>query len=460
MNKYFSRLTGFLLIISFLLSGQIIFAQEQRVFFGNLHSHTSYSDGSGTPREAYVYARDTALIDFLALTEHNHAEALGDDRIGIATNNALYKGAAATSLISTANALTRNGRFVALYGQEFSTISSGNHVNVFDVGEVINLPKGRFDLLMDFLRTNRDSSGQPAIIMFNHPENSLTILSKEYGLDDFNGEIDRWITNMGTHARLIQMINGPGMNSAVNANSASPDEDAYLKYLNVGYKLAPTADQDNHKRNWGNATHARTAVVAAALTKADVLGALRSRHVYATEDKNLSVVIKVNNRLLGDVVTPLPPAGELNITYSITDADEPSAEYEIQVWRDAVGGQFARMVSSVTVPGGTGTMEDVAFSGEPQYFFFKLIQRNEDGDADRVWTAPIWFENQSQPADTDPTVPVDNVSRFVASRRSEVFHVSDDCLDARQIKDGNRIRGAAARAGRRLHDGCPRRRGN
>ena len=44
------------------------------VYFGNLHSHTSYSDGSGTPDEAYRHARSAGL-DFLAITEHNHKSA-------------------------------------------------------------------------------------------------------------------------------------------------------------------------------------------------------------------------------------------------------------------------------------------------------------------------------------------------------------------------------------------------
>jgi len=32
-------------------------ATEEHVFFGNLHSHTSFSDGSGTPAQAYKRAR-------------------------------------------------------------------------------------------------------------------------------------------------------------------------------------------------------------------------------------------------------------------------------------------------------------------------------------------------------------------------------------------------------------------
>jgi hypothetical protein len=57
------------------------------VFFGNLHSHTALSDGSGTPEDAYEHARDNSGVDFLAVTEHNHAQA-GD----IAENHTLYTG--------------------------------------------------------------------------------------------------------------------------------------------------------------------------------------------------------------------------------------------------------------------------------------------------------------------------------------------------------------------------------
>jgi hypothetical protein len=56
---------------------------------------------------------------------------------------------------------------------------------VFEVGEVIGVQKGRFDLLLDFLATNKDSTGQPAIIMFHHPKNTPEVEAKEYGRDEF-----------------------------------------------------------------------------------------------------------------------------------------------------------------------------------------------------------------------------------------------------------------------------------
>jgi hypothetical protein len=42
------------------------------VYYGMLHSHTSISDGSGTPSEAYEYARFTAELDFFGIADHDY----------------------------------------------------------------------------------------------------------------------------------------------------------------------------------------------------------------------------------------------------------------------------------------------------------------------------------------------------------------------------------------------------
>src|SRR4028119_654541 len=48
-------------------------------YFGNLHSHTSFSDASGTPRAAYRLAQDEGKLEFIAINEHNH-RAVGPKR--------------------------------------------------------------------------------------------------------------------------------------------------------------------------------------------------------------------------------------------------------------------------------------------------------------------------------------------------------------------------------------------
>ena len=83
-------------------------AHAQEVFFGNLHSHTSISDGSSTPRVAYRHARDVAELDFLAITEHNHAGAASR----LQSEPELYNGSHSRSLISEAARIIRDDRFV------------------------------------------------------------------------------------------------------------------------------------------------------------------------------------------------------------------------------------------------------------------------------------------------------------------------------------------------------------
>jgi hypothetical protein len=78
-------MVGLILLLSVALGE----AQDARkVYFGLMHAHTSFSDGEGTPDEAYTMAKEAGL-DFFAITEHNHNQAMGDD--GIFLTDALYR---------------------------------------------------------------------------------------------------------------------------------------------------------------------------------------------------------------------------------------------------------------------------------------------------------------------------------------------------------------------------------
>ena len=198
-------IVAILVVLPMMVLGQVAEAQSLEVFFGNLHSHTSYSDGVGTPEVAYAHARDVAGLDFLAVTEHNHRRAPSR----IATDHQLYSGSISISLISTAARFTENGRFVAIYGQEFSSISSGNHANVFEVGAVIStssVPNGEWDeLLNTWLPNHVDSQGKPALMQLNHPAQSSSPNHKEYGIDDFDS-FAQWRDTLDAHAQLINAV--------------------------------------------------------------------------------------------------------------------------------------------------------------------------------------------------------------------------------------------------------------
>ena len=53
-------------------SNPLVVADGPRVLWGDLHGHTNYADGTGTPEDYFVYARDVSALDVAAITEHDH----------------------------------------------------------------------------------------------------------------------------------------------------------------------------------------------------------------------------------------------------------------------------------------------------------------------------------------------------------------------------------------------------
>lgn len=450
----------FSLAILLLLHGQVASAQTEKVFFGNLHSHTSYSDGSGLPSEAYQHAREAGL-DFLVISDHNHKQAengaTADRRDGIliAKDPTLYVGPQQAAIIPTSIAMTQEGHFLALYGQEFSSISKGNHLNVFDVPDVIDVPNGAFDQLLTWISQHLDSSGHTAVLQFNHPS-LLQDQSIEYGADDFGSKAE-WIQKMDEHVRLIEILNGPAMAKDDGNRSDEVMEQDYLRFLRLGFHVAPTGDQDNHYRTWGTSTDARTAVITDELIKTKIFDAMRARHVYATQDRNLRMIFRINGHLCGGRVSDVPaPNSELKIEYTIKDDDEPDAGYQIEVFSaNGTGNTPAQVIQMVSVTGDTdaGKIEDVRYAGGLQYIFFRVTQSSEEGVSDRAWTAPVWFEpTGALPVTSGPDAGDANL---VASKNSKIYHVSLACISAKAIKAENRVTGPDAKKGRTKHEGCP-----
>jgi hypothetical protein len=406
-------------------------AAAQSVYFGNLHSHTSYSDGSGTPAEAFAMAR-AAGLNFFAVTEHNHHQADGkgarkDGKL-IAAQPRLYAGTD-SSLIETADRLNKPGTFVTIYGQEISTISSGNHMNIFQVGQVVDdaiVPNGNVPALLNWISTHPDSSGHGALLQFNHPRDPGRN-PKDYGHDDDFSPLD-WVHALDPFVELIEVLNAPALTPGEHFR-AEAKEGYYLDYLNFGFHVGPSVGQDNHWKNWGTSTDARIGVIASALTREGILAALRARHTTASDDKNLKVIFRSGDAIGGDIVAPPTVGTSLPLTVEITDPDEPDARYRVDVLTDHPGGDRARRpANSFIINGNTAgryTLDGIAFDGPGQFVLLRVTQSSaEQGDEehqeseDRLWTAPIWYEQRVPPppaardvriADLLPNPPGDDV---------------------------------------------------
>jgi hypothetical protein len=446
------------------------------IYFGNLHSHTSYSDGTGTPATGYKLAKEAGL-DFLAITEHNHRKAeMGakERRDGklIATSPALYQ-----DVIRAAQTVTENDRFVALYGQEFSTISEGNHVNVFDVDAVIDdnqVRNGDFrTLYQQWLPAHRDSTGQIPILQFNHPDLTSDLREAkgnaqqdkgredDYGYDEY-GRNFKSLRAGASAVRLIEIVSGPAMKKSPvdKITSAHRHEQDYLGYLAWGFHLAPTANQDNHYLGQlGSSSPARTAVLANRLTRADLLEALRARRCYATEDSDLQIRFTVNGQPMGSILSL--SAGNLDIRVEVADPSEPRASYTIELYSGKTDGQKATVIERKPLTGdGEVRFDSYRYVGDAHgsnevYYFVKVMQttvvqappNGSNNAMERAWTAPIWLSALGATGEGP-------VAKYAWSRNSSIYHDST-CRVVSQIRPQNLERGETAPLGKSLHQGCP-----
>lgn len=350
-------------------------------YYGNLHAHTSYSDGSGIPDEAFTQAKKH--MDFMAVTEHNHdqAERGAKDRIDgllIATDHGLYR-----KLKESADRQNVDGSFVTLWGQEFSAISKGNHSNVFQTADVITTDNGDYRTLYSTIGND--------LLQFNHPWDGKGN-STNYGLGQFHGSVPKLAQAADKNARLIEVINGPGTKNEIHLGADVKGESHYKYYLSRGMKLAPTADQDNHYFTWGNLTDARTVVLAPELTRAALLGALRQFRCYASTDKNIRVTFTVNEALMGGDIQASSRA--LRIHYVVADEDEPTATYRVQ----AVYGspKLHDSVKAIKLADEKGDHEaDHVLQTEfdRTFVYLRIVQfPTTPSKTAHVITAPVWID--------------------------------------------------------------------
>lgn len=333
---------------------------QYRCFFGNLHAHTSYSDGESTPDTAYAYARDIAGIDIQALTEHNN----GGQGYTITPEN--YQ-----NLRLVADTFTVPGVFVALAGFEIGSMGSSGfgHLNVWETPAL----SPYFNTAGELQNCYRWIKEQGCPALFNHPDSGRYLNSNFndlYFYQDYEQSMD-----------LIEVINGSTLY-----------EDAYLRALERGWRVGPSANQDNHTRDWGNRVNSAgniplTGVWADTLTKQAVLEALNARRTTAVEvsptSDRLRLFLKVDGQWQGSTI--LRQQGEAR--FEVSAVSDTSAFRRLYLYQN--GAVVDSLSPGVRVVNWSFSRQ---LSAGSHYFFVKAVQN----DSDRAWTSPVFLDVVSQ----------------------------------------------------------------
>lgn len=334
----------------------------KNLYFGQLHSHTNLSDGTGTIDEAYKYADNVANVDFLAVTDHSNWFD-NDTKANIADGSVSKTWKTGRD---AANKYNKDGEFVAIYGYEMTWSGSTGgygHMNTFNTEGFETRSNSKMNLqgYYNALKTQSQSSSQ-----FNHPGKTFGDFSD---FANYDKEIDNVIN-------LVEVGNGEG---AIRSSGYFPSYEYYTRALDKGWHVAPSNNQDNHKGKWGNANTAKTVIEASELTRESVYDAIKNMRVYATEDENLRISYEVNGNTMGSI---LPKTNKLDFEINVEDIDEGDNLKKISIIGD--GGKVVKSIDNIN-----DTKKEWKFSldeSTSSYYYVKV----EESDKDIAVTAPIW----------------------------------------------------------------------
>ena len=342
---------------------QVIFTEEfdldWNLYFGQLHAHTDISDGAGSVEEAFQYASQVDGLDFFAVTDHSDSfdnadmGAIDADGADISADWAAGKQAAAS---------VTGEDFVGLFGFEMTWPEDKQlgHISTFntpgwqtrDQEDFENVPTA----LEHYYKALTTVPG--SVSQFNHP-------------DTVHGDFERFDHYSPQYDAAVSLLEVAGEDGVVDCGY-------YDLALDKGWHVAPTNNQNNHKGQWGDASEARTVVLAKSLTEEALYAAMKDRRVYATQDSDLAIYYELNGTVMGSII---PKSESAAVTAFLSDpTDEAIGNVEVVTDGGAV------LVSEyVETP--SQVLELSASSGH-SYYYLRITQ--PDGDV--AITAPVWMD--------------------------------------------------------------------
>ena len=356
---------------------------QYQLYFGQLHSHTQYSDGAGSLDAALDYVKnlpESANVQFVAFTDHsnyfdttsaaNPEGALYDMSLASASSQETWNSyRSSVAAFNEANA----GSLVALAGFEMTWSGGPGHINTFNTPGIVSRNNSTLNNKTDYAGMRAyyallsQQEGADSLSQFNHPGNTFGTF----------GDFAFWDPVIDSRMYMVEAGNGEGQ---IGAGGYYPSYEYYTMALDKGWHLAPTNNQDNHKGRWGNANDARDVILTDDFSEEGIYDALRAMRMYATEDKNLEIGYTVNGMLLGSSLTEVPEKLDIHVTVNDPDTSDSISKVEVIV----NSGKTAYTWDDPAVLA-TG---DLSVTLDPDYSYYYI--RVTQGDGDLAVTAPVW----------------------------------------------------------------------
>lgn len=365
------------------IAGGIAGGEEYLCFYGDIHSHTGFSDGveGSTPADAYAHARDVAHLDFYAVTDHKYpsAECGPQDWPLTPEEYELVK--------AQADAANQDGVFVTLYGYEWTIAGGAPHGNVYMAADFIAtcVTETFYEDLFYRRLANRKVFGH-----FNHP-----------AMDGGWGDLA--FSSMGAWCMRLMEARGD-FPPALNRAELTGEIAEYAKAIEKGWLVGVDGSKDTHGDNWGQFgpdtwQQYNTVALATGLTREEILEALQMRRTYVSKDTDFTanpLEVELRASKDGGATYPyvmgeaLDAEGVSSVVLRLT-AREGGTDYldEIRIYKN---GDAVAMETGVHSLDHTLTYTDTNPAHGDYYFAFVI---EEDGEV--ALTSSIFVRN----GDTD-----------------------------------------------------------
>lgn len=371
------------------------------IFFGDIHGHSTFSDGVCSIEEHYEYARDVACLDFAAVTDHT-------DELNSIEHRRLRK----EEVTKYSSQYNNPPEFITFPTEEWTRFPGGGYghkdiyfldesdFGIYDPADYPTPPQLWKALEGKNVFTVPHHTGKAADIGasgcdWKHHDVVLQLLVEIYsvhGCSEYydnpfplaNQKRGRFVQDAWAKGYKLGVIASGDIHRAQLGN-LMPDPVSYSKP--EGYRYSSTGEQEHM---YGNGL---AAVYAAELTRVNLFEAMRNRHTYATTGERILLIFEADG--------PVRRAG--------SDGHLPGSEYttvKSPNFRVIVGGTAKlKKVELIKHTDETGYQtiltknpvdrfcefeyNDNGFS-QDSFYYVRVTQE----DSEMAWSSPIWIKKR------------------------------------------------------------------
>ena len=296
---------------------------DSKIYWGDLHTHSMLSDGSGSAAHSFYYARYIACLDYYCLSDHG--EHL--DTFGLNLFNTY-------ELLETAtNAVYEPNKFVSFQGVEWTTgyITTFNrnfgHYACISSGDEIPLISANSqktpDELWNYLDLHTSTTGDNILAIPHHTVRKSFIQDWTY----VNSKYVRFAEVTSVHGECLFEPRHPlNYRDSVDHPPNYVNGSSVMDALIMGHKMALVANSDEHDGHPGHSSshtpayighqwplsiwHPRnahpypgglTAVYSTNLTRGAVFSGLYNQRVFSNSDHGRPILVfDINGTVVGD----------------------------------------------------------------------------------------------------------------------------------------------------------------